>query len=66
LKEEYGFELVKEVGKNYDAVIVAVNHKQYTTLNEDYFASILTPHGVVVDVKGIYRNKIHKFAYWSL
>jgi UDP-N-acetyl-D-galactosamine dehydrogenase len=66
LKEEYGFELVKEIGKNYDAVIVAVNHKQYTALNEDYFASILTPQGVVVDVKGIYRNKIHKFAYWSL
>lgn len=66
LKEEYGFELVKEVGKDYDAVIVAVNHKQYTTLTEDYFASILTPKGVVVDVKGIYRNKIHKFAYWSL
>ncbi len=66
LKEEYGFELVKEVGKNYDAVIIAVNHKQYTALNEDYFASILTSQGVVVDVKGIYRNKIHKFAYWSL
>ena len=66
LLEEYGFELVKEVGKNYDAVIIAVNHKQYIALNEDYFASILSPKGVVVDVKGIYRNKIHKFTYWSL
>lgn len=66
LHEEYGFELVKEVGKNYDAVIIAVNHKQYISLTEDYFASILSPKGVVVDVKGIYRNKIHKFTYWSL
>ncbi|MGP8216206.1 MAG: nucleotide sugar dehydrogenase [Bacteroidia bacterium] len=66
LKEEYGFELVKNIGDNYDAVIVAVNHKQYQALTEDYFASILTPHGVLVDVKGIYHNKIHKFTYWSL
>ena len=66
LKEEYGFELVKQVGKDYDAVIIAVNHKQYYDLTEDYFTSILTPQGVVVDVKGIYRNKISKFAYWSL
>lgn len=66
LKEEYGFELVKEVGKNYDAVIVAVNHKPYKSLTEEYFASILTPLGVVVDIKGIYRNKIQKFTYWSL
>ncbi|HTB05389.1 MAG TPA: nucleotide sugar dehydrogenase [Bacteroidia bacterium] len=66
LHEEYGFELVKEVGKDYDAVIIAVNHKQYMSLTEDYFASILSPKGVVVDVKGIYRNKIHKFTYWSL
>lgn len=65
LKEEYGFELSK-IGKNYDAVIIAVNHKPYLDLTEDYFAKILTKNGVVVDVKGIYRNKIKKLAYWSL
>src|ERR1700757_3847858 len=66
LKEEYGFELVKEIGKDYDAVIIAVGHKKYQSLTEEYFASILTPKGIVVDVKGIFRNKIHKFNYWSL
>ncbi len=66
LHEEYGFGLVKEIGKDYDAVIVAVNHKPYLELGEDYFASILTKQGVVVDVKGILRNKIKKFTYWSL
>lgn len=66
LHEEYGFGLVKEVGKNYDAVIIAVNHKEYKKLTEDYFASILTPQGVLVDVKGMYRNKIQKLTYWSL
>ena len=66
LKEEYGFELVKSIGKDYDAVIVAVGHKKYQSLTEDYFTTILSPKGVVVDVKGIFRNKIHKFTYWSL
>jgi UDP-N-acetyl-D-galactosamine dehydrogenase len=66
LKEEYGFELVKDIGKNYDAVIVAVNHQPYLSLTEDYFASILTKQGIVVDVKGILRNKIKNLPYWSL
>jgi len=66
LKEEYGFELVKEIGKNYDAVIIAVGHKQYKDLTEDYFASILSDKGIIVDVKGMFRNKISKFTYWSL
>ncbi|HXB13043.1 MAG TPA: nucleotide sugar dehydrogenase, partial [Bacteroidia bacterium] len=66
LKEEYGFELVKDIGKDYDAVIVAVNHKPYLALTEDYFASILTKQGIVVDVKGILRNKIKNLPYWSL
>jgi len=66
LKEEYGFELVKDIGKNYDAVIIAVNHKPYLSLTEDYFASILTKQGIVVDVKGIFRNKIKNLPYWSL
>jgi len=66
LHEEYGFELVKEIGKDYDAVIVAVNHKPYLELDESYFASILTKQGVVVDVKGVLRNKIKNFTYWSL
>ncbi len=65
LKKEYGFEL-SEIGKNYDAVIVAVNHKPYLNLTEDYFAKILTPKGVLVDVKGIYRGKIKMLGYWSL
>jgi UDP-N-acetyl-D-galactosamine dehydrogenase len=66
LQHEYGFGLVKEAGKNYDAVIIAVGHKQYQNLNEDYFKSILSDKGIVVDVKGIFRNKIKNLSYWSL
>ena len=65
LKHEYGFGLSK-TGKNYDGIIVAVNHKEYQDLDEKYFAGILSPKGVLVDVKGLYRKKIKKLHYWSL
>jgi UDP-N-acetyl-D-galactosamine dehydrogenase len=66
LVHEYGFGLEEEIGKDYDAVIVAVSHKPYTALDEAYFRSITTPGAVLVDVKGIYRNKISGMTYWSL
>ena len=66
LEEEYGFGLVDKVGSGYDSVIVAVNHGPYTQLDEAYFKKILTLGGLLVDLKGIYRNKIKELSYWSL
>lgn len=64
--EEYGFKLADKIGNNYEAVIVAVNHKQYLNFNEEYFDSITNDSAVLVDVKGIYNGKIKDMAYWSL
>lgn len=66
VEEEYGFQLKKENGNEYDAVIVAVNHKQYLDLDESYFSKLLNGSGLLVDIKGIYRGKINKLDYWSL
>jgi UDP-N-acetyl-D-galactosamine dehydrogenase len=66
LNHEYGFGLAPKTGKGYDAVIVAVNHKEYLDLDEGYFSSILSEGGLLVDVKGIYRKKIKNIPYWSL
>jgi UDP-N-acetyl-D-galactosamine dehydrogenase len=66
LDHEYGYRLAQEIGTNYDAIIVAVNHKEYMDLNEAYFASKMTGHGLVVDLKGIYRKQFKQLAYWSL
>lgn len=66
LQHEYGFGLIDEAGKGYDAVVVAVNHKEYLNLDEAYYKSILTKDGILVDVKGILRNKIKDLTYWSL
>ncbi|MCF8460127.1 MAG: nucleotide sugar dehydrogenase [Flavobacteriales bacterium] len=66
LKHEYGFELASTVGKNYDAIILAVNHADYLGKQESEFQSISKPNGVFVDVKGVYKDKIKNLSYWSL
>jgi UDP-N-acetyl-D-galactosamine dehydrogenase len=66
LQHEYGFELTPKVGKNYDAVVVCVNHKEYLTYDEAYYKSILSDGGILVDVKGILKGKIKNLTYWSL
>jgi UDP-N-acetyl-D-galactosamine dehydrogenase len=66
LKHEYGFELVPVIGNNYDAVVVAVNHQAYLSLDESYFKSICKPDAIFVDIKGIFGSKIKELTYWSL
>ena len=63
---EYGFSLIEQPRANYDAIIVAVSHKEYIDLDEVYFRGLTYEHAVLGDVKGIYRGKIHQMKYWSL
>ncbi|MFZ9847867.1 MAG: nucleotide sugar dehydrogenase [Flavobacteriales bacterium] len=63
--EEYGYELVPEITGKYDAIIVAVNHREYVGLGDEFFAKHFSEKGVLVDVKGIYRNKISVADYIS-
>jgi UDP-N-acetyl-D-galactosamine dehydrogenase len=66
LDHEYGFGLLKKVTSKYDAIIVAVNHKEYLKLDEKQFKSMMNKNPILVDVKGIYRGKIKDLTYWSL
>jgi UDP-N-acetyl-D-galactosamine dehydrogenase len=66
LWDEYGFKLVDKISGVYNTVIVAVNHHEYSILKEDYFISILSNKGLLVDLKGIFRNKIKQIDYWTL
>ena len=66
LHEEYGYHLINKIASNYDVVIVAVAHKDYHNLNDEYFASITNKSALIIDLKGIYRNKIQSREYWSL
>jgi len=45
---------------------VAVNHREYMEMDEDYFRSITHENAVFADLKGIFRDKINSLNYWSL
>lgn len=64
--EEYKITLKNKPEGRYDAVIVAVGHKQYSGLEEKYFTDLLNDKGILVDIKGLYRNKFKSLSYWSL
>jgi UDP-N-acetyl-D-galactosamine dehydrogenase len=66
VKHEYGYELAPEMKGPYDAIIVAVNHSEYAGKDEAWFKSMLKPKGVLVDLKGVFRNKVKDLRYWSL
>ncbi|MDF1672718.1 MAG: nucleotide sugar dehydrogenase [Vicingaceae bacterium] len=66
LNEEYGFGLVENLANDYDSVVIAVNHKDYTNLDEAYFDSITKENPVIVDLKGVYKGRINNLTYWSL
>lgn len=66
VKQEYGIELKEQPEGVYDAIVVAVAHKDYLLLDENYFISLSAGKAVLGDIKGIFRHKIKKMEYWSL
>lgn len=67
MKHEYGVGLIEKAGTDYDAIIVAVNHKEYQNLSQNDFKAMLkNGNGVFVDVKGVFKEKITDLEYWSL
>ncbi len=66
LKHEYGYELTPQPADDYDAIVVAVNHKEYKGLTEADFKKMTKPEALIVDLKGILNGKIKELRYWSL
>lgn len=66
VRRMYGLSLIEKPRGDYDAVIVAVGHDDYRSLTEDYFLPLTKEKAVLVDIKGLYRDQIHKLKYWSL
>lgn len=67
MEEEYGVGLTPQAANDYDAIIVAVNHDEYKRMNEDDFKVMMKDgNGVLVDVKGLYKEQIKDLEYWSL
>jgi UDP-N-acetyl-D-galactosamine dehydrogenase len=66
VKHEYGYALADAPSGKYDAVIVAVAHREYADLQESDFISLMNENGTLVDIKGLYRKRIKELIYWSL
>jgi UDP-N-acetyl-D-galactosamine dehydrogenase len=66
VKEEYQIDLSDKPTGKYDAVILAVAHRDYLKLDESFFTPLLNKDGLIVDVKGVLRGKIKNNPYWSL
>ncbi len=66
VEEEYGIKMAAAPTGKYHAVIIAVAHREYVTLEENDLARHLQPNGLVVDIRGLFRPKITRFRYWSL
>lgn len=66
VKEEYDIEMSSEINGSYDAMIVAVSHKDYLSLEDDFFGKHLEKDGILFDVKGLYRRLSDKLTYMSL
>jgi len=66
VKKEYKIDLKNKPFGKYDAIILAVNHKQYCKLEEKWFTPLLDESGIIVDVKGALRGRIKDHTYWSL
>jgi UDP-N-acetyl-D-glucosamine/UDP-N-acetyl-D-galactosamine dehydrogenase len=64
--EEYGQEIQPHADKDYDAVVVAVSHREYQKLDEEYFLSIAKKDALLYDLKGIYKNRVKILKYMSL
>lgn len=66
VKHEYDIDLVDEPSGKYDAIVLAVAHKKYIALKEEYFKDILNDNGIFYDVKGIFPKLAESLNYQSL
>lgn len=64
---EYNLTLVDSISDDYDAVVVAVNHEEYKSLDMGYFRSITNGGPILMDIKGLYgRPAENGITYWRL
>lgn len=66
--KEYRLTLVDNISSDYDAVLVAVNHKEYQGLDLEYFKSICNTDPILLDIKAIYEKPEpgSGITYWRL
>lgn len=64
---QYQMTLLDAPASQYDAVIVAVGHNEYQTLDGAYFKSLMNETPILLDLKGLYSvNEDDGIKYWRL
>ena len=66
VEDEYDIKLMPRPAGKYHAIILAVPHKEYRKYTEADFADLLDPKGILIDLKGIFKDNIEGLRYWSL
>ncbi|GAB4021415.1 nucleotide sugar dehydrogenase [Spirosoma koreense] len=64
---EYRLTLIDKPSDQYDAIIVAVGHDAYRTLDVAYFKSLMNGAPILLDLKGLYNvGEADGIEYWRL
>ena len=59
--------MMDELSSNYDAVIVAVGHKEYRSMSMEYIRSLMNGQPILYDLKGVFdRPSDPNLVYWRL
>jgi len=66
VKHEYNIDISDQASGKYDAIILAVAHKNYASLPEKFFLDHLNEKAIFFDVKGLFRSLEGKINYLSL
>jgi UDP-N-acetyl-D-galactosamine dehydrogenase len=67
VQDEYGIELCANSSKDYDAVILAVAHQQYSNMESIDFTNMMSNHPILFDLKSVYnREDMKDLEYWRL
>ena len=57
---------LRDFGCDVDVVDPHADSDEDKNLDDKYFKGMTYDHAVLVDIKGMYRDKIHSLKYWSL
>lgn len=66
VKKEYGIEMKNHPDRDYDAIIVAVAHKEFRGLDPVQLAAWMKKDPILIDLKALYKNPGKEFTYWRL
>jgi UDP-N-acetyl-D-galactosamine dehydrogenase len=66
VRQEYGLDLKREAGADYDAIIIATPHQEYLAMTVEDLYTMTRPSALIADLKGIFKGRVRDRSYWSL